>query len=147
MVHIPTHWHQNSESGQPMMIALHGYANTAEDFRSSFLMDPHSDINTYLAVYLQATYFKDPNSDDLISSWNDGDCGASPGPEGPTCNPYTVAAVPRPKKCDDLDGNECNWCNCMADDVDAIDHLAALIEEDYCIDVSREYITGFSQGT
>lgn len=109
MVHVPSNWDQDSSSGQPLVIGLHGYANTAEDFRSSFLMDDHSNANTYLAVYLQATYFKDPNSDNRISSWNGEDCGASPGPGGPTCNPFTVAAVPRPRKCDDSDGNKCNW--------------------------------------
>ena len=65
---------------------------------------------------------------------------------GPICDPDTVWAEPRPDECADSDGNLCNWCNCLVDDVAAIDALAAMIEEDYCIDVSREYITGFSQG-
>eukprot|EP00486_Rosalina_sp_Unknown_P007243 CAMPEP_0201574254 /NCGR_PEP_ID=MMETSP0190_2-20130828/18637_1 /ASSEMBLY_ACC=CAM_ASM_000263 /TAXON_ID=37353 /ORGANISM="Rosalina sp." /LENGTH=286 /DNA_ID=CAMNT_0048002263 /DNA_START=217 /DNA_END=1077 /DNA_ORIENTATION=- len=129
-----------------MIIGLHGYTNTAENFQRSFGMNSQADENNYLAVYLQATYFKDPNGADHISSWNDGDCGLSPGPEGPTCNPFSVDPVPRPVACDDPDGNSCNWCNCLVDDIAAIDLLAQMIEQTYCIDLTREYILGFSQG-
>lgn len=40
----------------------------------------------------------------------------------------------------------CFRCNCLVDDVAAVNHLATIIEDNYCIDMSREYITGFSQG-
>ena len=74
---------------------------------------------------------------------------ASPGPAGPICNNYRptqVAAVPVPDGCVNGDGYRCNWCNCHVDDTVSIELLAKYMEDRFCIDVSREYIAGFSQG-
>lgn len=76
MVHVPVGWEQDSSSGHPLVIGLHGYTGTAADFQEYFEMDPHSDSNNYLAVYFQATSFVDPNNGSYpINSWNDGPCG------------------------------------------------------------------------
>eukprot|EP01084_Bolivina_argentea_P073993 134244_1 len=146
IVHIPTRYSQNNSTGQPLFLGLHGYTNTANSFSTTFGMIPQSNQENYLAVFFQATYF-DSKAWGPVSSWNDGDCGKSPGPEGPTCNPYSVQPVPRPPACADPDGNQCNWCNCLVDDVAAIQQLITILEGIYCIDTSREYITGFSQGS
>ena len=98
---------------------------------------------------------------------------ASPGPAGPICNNFEktkVESVPVPDGCVNGDGYRCNWCNCHVvclpfsfsiiitgkktrnafvekqDDTVTIELLAKYMEDHYCIDMSREYVAGFSQG-
>ena len=145
VVHQPINYNLNQPL--PLIFAFHGYTGTAQGMANGFNMDSSSDDNNYLSVYVQSTTFQNPtNPNQGINSWNDIGCSSSPGPDGPTCNPLTVQSVPIPLGCEDTDGNECNWCNCYANDVGFIDYLAQYLENVYCIDMSREYALGYSQG-
>jgi len=118
-------------------------------------MNTHSDENGYIAVYPQSTQLGTYNLDlgfgkgvwDL-NSWNDLSCGSSPSPDGPTCIPGggVIEAINAllPEECQDA--HQCNICNCLPDDVGFIDFLLDELESKYCIDRSRVYSTGLSNG-
>merc|ERR1712154_515804 len=116
-------------------------------------MNEHADANDYIAVYPQGTnlgeYVVELFGQELkfsLTSWNDLSMSASPSADGPTC------AVPAPsgglellpEECRDIYG--CNSVNCMADDVGFIDALLDELEATYCVDRSRVYATGYSNG-
>lgn len=160
IVYQPANYEQSTPI--PFVFAFHGYTNTAQGMKNAWDGDASADEKNYLSVYVQSTNGANRNS------WNDIGCAGSPGPQGPTCNYSTVRDVPIPNDCPRDEGPEngdgyCNWCNCDADDVGFIDYLAGthflhieyqmscfdcsgIIEQNYCIDVSREYALGFSQG-
>ena len=129
----------------PFVFNFHGYTGTAQGMRNFWYGDSNADAMNYLNVYVESTTGANRNS------WNDIGCAGSPGPAGPTCNYGTVSDVPIPSSCPRDQGpgandGYCNWCNCEADDVAFIEYLAGIIEQNYCIDVSREYALGYSQG-
>ena len=74
-----------------------------------------------------------------LISWNLGDANRTN-----TCSPQTKTVCY--KSCKKL--NKCSVCNCVTcyDDVFFTKTLIKKIEEDYCIDTSRLYISGASNG-
>eukprot|EP01084_Bolivina_argentea_P070797 128741_1 len=143
----------NINTAIPLVFAFHGYTGTAQGMKNGFNGDKDADEQNYLMVYVQSTSGANRNS------WNDIGCSLSPGPNGcsgngcnqPTCNYATVQDVPIPSNCPPDQGPNnndgyCNWCNCNVDDLDWINELAIRIENNYCIDMSREYALGYSQG-
>eukprot|EP01084_Bolivina_argentea_P161387 280950_1 len=144
IVHKPR-W---SDEGVPMplILQLHGYNENAQYMQYWWRGDSLADQKNYLSVYVQAAT-QQVSSGANINSWNDIGCSSSPGPSGSTCNyqhpnfePY--AYVPDGCAWD----NGCNWCNCLVDDINFINNLSAVLENTYCLDMSREYVLGFSNG-
>eukprot|EP01084_Bolivina_argentea_P098524 177065_1 len=143
-VHVPINYQQKSTTGQPLVLALHGYGGTGYSMAEYFGMVPQSNEYNYVAVFPQGSYMRVNGKQ--YSSWNDLSCSGSPGPDGPTCNVLNTEQYPMLPECKDPDGNHCNWCTCAADDISFIDALLTQVENLFCIDRSREYATGFSNG-
>ena len=96
-------------------------------------MSLHADAKGYIAVYPESTRFRVDGSRRIsISSWNDGACASSPGPEGPTCTADSFQ-YPFPDECGPA---RCNWCNCV-DDVGFVAAMLDEIENAYCIKMYR----------
>merc|ERR1712048_24903 len=108
--------------------------------------------NDYIAVYPQSTNLGVIGSvevdgqqiEGMHTSWNA--MSASPSPDGPTCTGNRDPNLTKllPSEC--RDAFDCNIFNCAADDVGFIDTLLDELEASYCIDRSRIYMTGFSNG-
>merc|ERR1719384_217079 len=115
-------------------------------------MNEHADANNYIAVYPQSTNLGVIGSievdgqqiEGMHTSWNA--VSASPSPDGPTCTGNRDPNLTKllPPECRDV--FDCNIFNCMADDLGFIETLLDELEDTYCIDRSRIYATGFSNG-
>jgi hypothetical protein len=94
----------------PLVLAIHGYTTTAERLEKEYTsFSQHADEHGYVVVYPQATSFEVAGN--LITSWNDLACNASPGPEGSTCTDEAVD-YPTPPECGEP--RECDWCSCYS---------------------------------
>merc|ERR1719461_653585 len=153
IVHLPPSYNHASDGGHPVILNLHGSVMTAFQRMEQSLMNDHADANDYIAVYPQGTSlgdyaveFQGQQYIQPFATWNDLSTSGSPSPNGPTCSrPAPIAALDLvPAECRDIFG--CNAVNCMADDVGFIDTFLDELEATYCIDRSRIYMTGFSNG-
>ncbi len=138
-VHLPPTY--DPERTYPVVLAFHGYTSSAAIAEHGTTgMSRHADKKRYIAVYPESTRFRVDGSRP-ISSWNDGACASSPGPEGPTCTANSFQ-YPFPAECGEA---RCNWCNCV-DDVGFVAAMLDEIESAYCVNTRRVYATGFSNG-
>ena len=110
-VHVPVDYDQQSTSGQPVVLALHGYSGTAYGMSQYFGMIEQSNEYNYLAVFPQGSYMRVDGK--AYSSWNDLSCSGSPGPDGPTCDVLNTEQYPTTEECRDPDGNHCKFCVCL----------------------------------
>ena len=125
----------------PLVLVIHGYTGTAEQTENeNTSFTRHADEQGYAVAYPQATGFEVEGS--LVTSWNDLACGASPGPEGPTCTDGAFD-YPTPPECGAP--RDCDWCSCH-DDVGFIMALLDEIEGVVCVDLDRVFATGISNG-
>merc|ERR1712154_657775 len=152
IVHLPQTYNHGSDDGHPIILNLHGYSGNAWERMEGSLMNEHADANDYIAVYPQGTslgmsdFVFEGRQLEMIS-WNELAFAAGPSSDGPTCtgnsdNSELLNLVP--EECRDIFG--CNVWNCLADDVGFIDALLDELEATYCIDRSRIYVTGYSNG-
>jgi poly(3-hydroxybutyrate) depolymerase len=138
-LHLPAGY--NPASPAPLVLAFHGYTTTAYQFETKYnSFSQHADEHGYVVVYPQGSSFEAGGQ--LITSWNDLACNASPGPEGPTCTEGAFD-YPTPPECGEP--GECDWCSCY-DDVGFIAALLDEIEATLCIDLDRTFATGMSNG-
>merc|ERR1712048_935361 len=81
-----------------------------------------------------------------LTHWNDLSFSGSPSSDGPTCaQPAESTFLDLvPSECRDIFG--CNIASCVVDDIGFIDALLDELEATYCIDRSRIYVTGYSNG-
>eukprot|EP01084_Bolivina_argentea_P128132 226533_1 len=148
LIHLPPTYVHTSNQGLPVILNLHEFTSNAWIRMSGSLMNQHSDQNNYIAVYPQGTSYgmSEINGQMTnLTSWNDLSCSGSPSLDGPTCSqPIFDVSDVLPVECKDI--FQCNWCNCKANDIDFIINLLNHLESRYCIDRSRLYSTGFSNG-
>jgi beta-galactosidase len=138
-LHLPTGY--DPASPAPLVLAFHGYTTTANQFETKYnSFSQHADEHGYVVVYPQGSSFEAGGQ--LITSWNDLACNASPGPEGPTCTEGAFD-YPTPPECGEP--GECDWCSCY-DDVGFIVSLLDELEATLCIDLDRTFATGMSNG-
>ncbi len=137
-VHLPPSYKPSKRHS--LVLAFHGYSSSARVAEHGTGMSLHADAKGYIAVYPESTRFRVGGSR-RISSWNDGACASSPGPEGPTCTADSFQ-YPFPDECGPA---RCNWCNCV-DDVGFVAAMLDEIENAYCINTRRIYATGLSNG-
>jgi len=125
----------------PLLLGFHGYTITAERFEKEYTsFSRHADEKGYVVAYPQATGFEVGGN--LITSWNDLACNASPGPQGSTCTEGAVD-YPTPPECGEP--RECDWCSCY-DDVGFVSALLDELERTVCVDLDRVFATGMSNG-
>jgi len=153
IVHLPPSYNHGSDEGHPIILSLHGSSMTALETMERSLMNEHADANNYIAVYPQGTIlgyypleFEGQQYMRPLATWNDLGIVGSPSANGPTCaRPLPSYALDlTPAECRDIYG--CNAANCNADDIGFIEALLDELEDTYCIDRSRIYMTGFSNG-
>eukprot|EP01084_Bolivina_argentea_P128134 226536_1 len=158
LVYLPPQYDDYSDEGLPLILNLHGYSSNAWIRMTGSLMNQHASENNYIAVYPQGTTngVADLFGNNILrnlTSWNDLSCSGSPSNDGPTCTqtyPQTSILIQPdifeqlPLECQDV--FRCNWCNCLVEDVGFIDTLLDTLESTYCIDRSRIYATGYSNG-
>jgi polyhydroxybutyrate depolymerase len=138
-LHLPTGY--DSASPTPLVVAIHGYTITAYQFENKYnSFSQHADEHGYVVVYPQGTGFEAGGQ--LITSWNDLACNASPGPKGSICTEGAFD-YPTPPECGEP--KECDWCSCH-DDVGFIAALLDELETTLCIDLERVFATGMSNG-
>jgi len=156
IVHLPPSYNHGSDDGHPIVLSLHGYTGTALGLTT--FLNGHADANGYIAVYPQGTSLGETEIQDENNitefggikvnqtSWNELAMTAGPSPNGPICVQPAPSYITEslPEECRDLHG--CNIFNCLADDVGFIDTLLDELESTYCIDRSRIYVTGYSNG-
>merc|ERR1719461_1153480 len=112
-------------------------------------MNEHADSNDYIAVYPEGNKLGEGEFVGAMvnfTHWNDLSYSSSPSSVGPTCawpSP-SVFVDALPSECRDV--FQCNVANCLVDDVGFIDTLLDELEATYCIDRSRIYVTGYSNG-
>jgi len=138
-LHLPSGYDANDPA--PLVLVFHGYTVLAEQTEMEFTsFRSKSDKYGYVAVFPQGTGFE--VGDQLITSWNDGACSASLGPEGPICGEGSFD-YPTPPECGEQ--RACDWCTCY-DDVDFVEALLDELESTLCIDRDRVFATGASNG-
>ena len=151
LTHLPSSYDHTSITGYPLILNLHGATSNSQEAMVNTYMNNHSDENNYIAVYPDSTSLGireiDGNNVD-ITVWNNLGCAASPTADGPTCNQFSRPDPPNtdmiPENCRDT--FKCNFCDCNIDDVGFIDILLDELEDKYCVDRSRIYVTGLSNG-
>ena len=138
-LHLPTGY--ESAAPMPLILVFHGYdGNVVKPGNDYTVFSRHADDHGYVVAYPQATGFE--VGGDLVTSWNDLACNASPGPEGSTCTDG-ADDYPTPPECGEP--RECDWCSCHDD----VGFVAALLEElagTLCIDLDRVFAHGSSNG-
>ncbi len=123
-----------------LVLHFHGYTGTAASTEEHSGLSQHADEEGYAVVYPQSTSFEVEGRE--VTSWNDLAGSRSPGPEGPICN-ESASRYPHPPECGEPVA--CNWATCH-DDVGFVDALLDRLEETICVDRSRIYATGMSNG-
>eukprot|EP01043_Picozoa_sp_COSAG02_P014007 COSAG02_NODE_569_length_20206_cov_5.631223_10_plen_372_part_00 len=156
-LHLPRGYEPHHPA--PLVLAFHGFKNTAADEEQSVGLSALSDSEGFIVVY--------PEGEDGClaqpswRSWNAGGCSQ---PNGTCCTKGTPTQCQRyktsPSTSDycyancarydpsgrlSLDCGGCSWCSC-ADDVRFVSDLLDLLEEQWCIDQRRVFATGFSNG-
>jgi len=138
-LHLPAGY--DTRTAVPLVLAFHGYTTSAEKLENEYTsFSRHADQNGYVMVYPQATAFEVGGN--LITSWNDLACNASPSPDGPICTEGAFD-YPTPPECGEP--RECDWCTCH-DDVAFVVALLDEVEASLCVDLDRVFATGMSNG-
>ena len=138
-LHLPSGYDPTERT--PLVVVIHGYTGTAEKVDSEYTeFSRLADEKGFAVVYPQGTGFHVGGQ--MITSWNDLACNASPGPAGPICTAEAFD-YPTPPECGAP--GECDWCSCH-DDVGFIEALLDKMESSLCIDRDRVFATGISNG-
>jgi len=142
------------DSAVPLIVSTHGWGGSGKgDESSSGLTITGGD---YIAVFPDG--YADNSGFGSWGSWNCVGSTQSPGPDGQTCtssaDPSNAYCYTSCDGCKGADG--CDWTTCKNDitssgvgntDVNGfIPQLYDYMEENFCIDTTREYHTGFSNG-
>eukprot|EP01084_Bolivina_argentea_P069879 127078_1 len=163
IVHVPINY--NMSKSLPIIYALPGSNIWPGYFSDRFGMQMQADTYNYLSVITTGEIYESPDIEGYyIRRWNDLSCSGSPKIINDTysidtCNKtLTIKSGSGigqvPLDCAD-DGitinntfyyNVCNWCSCHNDDIGYLRELTTFIESQYCVDKSREYVIGYSNG-
>ena len=138
-VYLPS-FYNTSSSPLPVVVVYHGWSRTGNSNleETGFMTAAENGF-----VVLSPSGYADGGS----GSWNANGTSSSPGPDGPTCYSGDTGLCydscrSRSAGCD-TDG--CDWTTCV-DDIAFTTALLDEAEDDFCVDVTREYIAGFSNG-
>lgn len=151
-VYVPSSY--SSDTAVPLVVSTHGWGGSGKQDESG------SGLTTtggnYIAVFPDG--YADNSNFGSWGSWNCVGSTLSPGPDGQTCtssaDPKNTYCYQSCNGCKGADG--CDWTTCIDDitstgigatDVNGfIPQLYDYMEENFCIDTTREYHSGFSNG-
>jgi len=137
-LHLPSKYNVNI--AYPVLYFHHGYGETASAIATEAMtgLSDLSDINDFIVIYPEALTLIQNGVDTGIKAWGFPSCNDVPNND--TCtSPWSGYSK------DDCTSNICEYCTCN-NDTEFIDHLMDVIEDTYCIDLRRNYVSGFSQG-
>lgn len=137
-LYLPAGYDPNTPTS--LILSFHGYTDNAINWEYGIGMDAQADEYGFIIAYPDATSFLGTSG--RITSWNDLTCNASPGPEGPICS-ADAYVYDFPPECGEP--TTCNWCTCH-DDLAFIEQILDDLEANLCIDRSRVYAMGMSNG-
>jgi poly(3-hydroxybutyrate) depolymerase len=141
----------------PLVLGLHGWTLAGCDAMEEF--DIPVEAARVIGVFPQGIEDCAKNASHCYSSWNGGGCSRQHSPDGsPTCANWTVDpwdGSPGPTSCRAAgrsnrgnatgNGTNCNWCTCV-DDVSFLRQVIDMMLLELCVDMSRVYATGESNG-
>lgn len=154
-VYLPSNYDKNSPTA--LVVSTHGWGGSgSQDESSSGLSTASANGGNFIAVFPDG--YADNSNFGFWGSWNCVGSTRSPGSAGQIC---TSSADPSNsycyKSCNGCAGADgCDWTTCLDDitpsgightSVDGfIPQLYDYMEQNFCIDVTREYHSGMSNG-
>merc|ERR1719174_790362 len=154
-VYLPSNYNKNTPTA--LVVSTHGWGGSgSQDESSSGISTASANGGNFIAVYPDG--YADNSNWGYWGSWNCVGSILSPGSAGQTCtsnadpsNNYCYSSC---NGCPGADG--CDWTTCLDDmtptgighsSVDGfIPQLYNYMEQHFCIDVTREYHSGMSNG-
>ena len=148
--------YDNSEP-VPLVVSTHGWGGSgSQDEKSSGLTTVSGDGGNFIAAFPDG--YADNSNFGFWGSWNVVGSTQSPGSQGqictPTADPSNTDCYESCNGCKGADG--CDWTTCLNDvtatgigtkGVDGfLPSLYDQLEETLCVDTTREYHTGMSNG-
>jgi polyhydroxybutyrate depolymerase len=133
----------DGEEDMPLVVGIHGWGGTSlEDACDSGLTAVAMDTQQFATVHLQG--MQDYSSGNP-SNWGAWHFNGSTSNGGVSCDANPIGGGP--KYCYDSNVNctACDWTDGV-DDVAFVDALLDALENEYCIDTSRVYVSGQSNG-
>eukprot|EP01084_Bolivina_argentea_P128131 226529_1 len=163
IVHVPINYYQNEElEPLPVIYALPGFKISPQYWSERFGMQMQGNVHNFISVITTGLPYESPQyPGEYIRAWNDLSCSGSPTINNTyTCNQtslikkYGFVSPQVPEECSDggitinntFYYNACNWCSCNNNDIQYIKELTKHIEQQYCVDITRQYVIGFSNG-
>ena len=145
-VYLPTSFTLDKQL--PIVLMLHGYGGSATGIalETSGGFNRYAEKMGYIAVYPQGTHYEAKTSegqDWFITSWNVPGGNKSKGPMGPLCTADSFQ-YPCPPECGSC--GHCHWTSCH-DDIGFMRQLMQEIQAVFNSDASRQFLTGFSNGS
>jgi len=153
-VYVPKSYNKNTP--MPMIMQFHGWGMTAKSEESGGGIQKYADEKGYIAVHPQG---QDDNthSGGPWYSWNAVGSTQPDGPEGKTCNSQASYPSYCYTSCAPCNSNpQCEWTTCKDEITPTgtgktpadgfIVSLYDTMESELCIDTTREYVAGESNG-
>ena len=134
-----------TKSKRPLLIGLHGYYGTGKEFaeETASILDD-LDHRNYVGIFPDGVKMSLLRFH--VRSFNDIDSQNSVGPDGPTCteSSYDYGVYRNCPKSQHYD--RCNWGSSCSNDEGFLRRLIEIGIDKWCVDPTRIYLTGFSQG-
>eukprot|EP00928_Gymnodinium_smaydae_P044305 TRINITY_DN29562_c0_g1_i1.p1 TRINITY_DN29562_c0_g1~~TRINITY_DN29562_c0_g1_i1.p1 ORF type:complete len:397 (-),score=41.78 TRINITY_DN29562_c0_g1_i1:83-1273(-) len=126
----------------PMLVVLHGQGGSADASAKAHSYDQVGSLLSYVTVYPQGIDDAVPGGKDMGTGWNVGTAG-----DEQTCIPSIVGIFADCYASCRLRGRcgDCNWSGCY-DEILFIRTLIEKVADVLCIDMTRLYLTGESNG-
>jgi polyhydroxybutyrate depolymerase len=141
-VHIPTGYRCEPV---PLVLGIHGYYGSGDGFENRTAeMFNHINENGYIGIFPDGLSMS--STWDYVTSFNDLGSRNDDGPDGMTCtaDSYNYGSY---DNCGPSEmSRSCHWGTSCADDEGFFRALVEEAQEQWTIDESRIYMTGFSQG-
>jgi polyhydroxybutyrate depolymerase len=145
LVCVPSSY--SASTAFPVVVNFHGWGDTAQfDVVEAQVWAAVEEDGAARAIVVHPQGYADNTVRGSWGSWHVNGTAESPGPAGPTCTVaggssdycYTSCAG----ECDDIG---CDWTTCV-DDYAFVDAVLDAVEASFCVDTTREYATGCSNG-
>lgn len=149
LLHLPAGY--NTLTPYPVVTSHHGWLEDAADDERDSGLSPHADEKGFIVAYLNG-YGDNANDQPLYGqTWQTWQAAGSTSSSesAPICalnrgrSQYCYeSCAERTAGCD---SRGCDWTTC----VDSFDFTGAVfdaLEDEFCVDVTREYVSGFSNG-
>lgn len=153
-VFVPSHY--QSDTTYPLVIVFHGWGGDENEFLGDEGVTKLADRRNYIVVAPRGLGSTAPDSN--RNSWSfrgsttgiaGPSQGGTPTPSGTTagaiCDPARTPNFTYPS-CQSVARNTCSWTQCQADDVTFTIHLVAEVESKLCVDTTRVFASGGSNG-